>query len=301
MNAYLGEIAALLTAVMFSTSAAFFAVAGRQVGSLPLNRVRLLLAVGWLLLAHLLLQTPLPLNPALDRLFWLSLSGIIGLVIGDIFLFQAYILIGPRMAMLLMALSPAIAAVTAWVLMGETLHPRQIIGIALTLAGIAWVVSQRAPNIDPSPGAARHDRLGLLSGLGAAAGQAIGLVTARLGLYGDFPALSGTLIRMLAATLVLWGITLVTRQAGPTIQAFRRQPKALGTALGGAFFGPFLGVTLSLYAVQHTQVGVASTLNSLSPIMLLPISYFIFKERFGWQVVAGTLLAMLGVGLLFWE
>jgi len=70
-------------------------------------------------------------------------------------------------------------------------------------------------------------------------------------------------------------------------------------ALGGSFFGPFAGVTLSLYAVQHTAVGVASTLTSLAPIILLPMDYFLFKERFGWQAVAGTLLAMAGVVLLF--
>jgi drug/metabolite transporter (DMT)-like permease len=67
----------------------------------------------------------------------------------------------------------------------------------------------------------------------------------------------------------------------------------------GSIFGPFLGVTLSLYAVQNTAVGVASTLTALPPIILLPVGYFFFKERFGWHSVLGTVLAMIGVFLLF--
>lgn len=309
MNSYLGELAALATSLMFSISSTILAMVSKQVGPLALNRLRLVLAVGWLLLAHLLLRTPLPLHPGATRVLWLSISGVLGLVVGDLFLFQAYIYIGARLTMLLMALSPALAALAAWLMTGETLQLIQIAGIALTLAGIIWVVRQRqqpgsptatAP-VSPTPATdnRRHYLYGVLCGLAAACGQALGLVTARLGLTGDFSALSGTLIRMLAAMLALWAVTLVTGQAGPTVRLFARYPRAVRMALGGSFFGPFAGVTLSLYAVQHTAVGVASTLTSLAPIILLPMDYFLFKERFGWQAVAGTLLAMAGVVLLF--
>ena len=63
--------------------------------------------------------------------------------------------------------------------------------------------------------------------------------------------------------------------------------------------GPVLGVSLSLFALQHTSVGVASTLIALPPIFLIPIEYHFFKERFGWGAIAGTILAMIGVGILF--
>jgi len=113
---------------------------------------------------------------------------------------------------------------------------------------------------------------GILFGLGAATGQAVGLILAKKGLGGDFPALSGNVIRMLAAGTTLWVIT----------------------------FFPFLGVWLSLIAIQLTHIGVASTLMALPPIFLLPISYFVFKERLGWAAVAGTIVAMMGVAILFW-
>jgi len=55
-----------------------------------------------------------------------------------------------------------------------------------------------------------------------------------------------------------------------------------------------------LFAIQNTNIGIASTIIALPPIFLLPVSYFIFKEKISWQAVAGTLTAITGVGLLFW-
>jgi drug/metabolite transporter (DMT)-like permease len=110
---------------------------------------------------------------------------------------------------------------------------------------------------------------------------------------------AGTLIRMFAAVATLWVFALFQRQVGATVTAVRRKPASLCWIAFGALFGPVLGVSSSLLAVQYTEIGVASTLMALPPIIMLPISYFIFKERFGWQAVAGTLVAMAGVALLF--
>ena len=299
MTAQLGELAALTTAVLFSFSSSFFTLAGRRIGPMMLNRLRLVLTVGWLLLAHAVLRLPLPFQAGSERWFWLGLSGIVGLVLGDAFLFQAFISIGPRLTMLLMALAPALASLAAWVFLGEALSGMQILGILLTLAGIGWVVQERIGPTQTIPGDRSQYLRGLLYGLGAAAGQAGGLVLAKPGTGGDFPAASATLIRMISAAVVLWLYTLLRGQAGETVRKIAAQPPVLRMALAGSFIGPFLGVTLTMYAIQHTQVGIASTLSSLTPIFLLPIGYFFFKEKFGWQAIAGTLLSMVGVALLF--
>jgi len=296
---YIGELAALATALLFAFTSVFFTLAGRQVGSMVVNRARLLVALGFLLLAHLLFRIPLPLHAGYERWFWLGISGIVGLALGDLFLFQAFIMIGPRLSMLLMALAPVLAALLAWLFLGETLSSTQVLGIFITLAGIAWVIAERRNN-DQGDG---HDRryylTGILFGLGAATGQALGLILAKKGLAGDFPALSATLIRMVAAAATLWIFTFLQRQATITLQRLNEHRQALGLIVFGAFFGPFLGVTFSLISIQHTAVGIASTLIALTPVFLLPISYFLFKERFGWQAIAGTLLAMVGGALLF--
>ena len=140
---------------------------------------------------------------------------------------------------------------------------------------------------------------GIAFGLAGATGQALGLIFAKKGLAGEYPALSGTLIRMFTAVIVLWGFTFLRGQARATIRQLDTHHRATLYILGGAFTGPFLGVTASLIAIQNTEIGIASTLMALPPIFLLPISHFVFNERFGWQAIAGTLVAVTGVALLF--
>ena len=299
MNNYLGQFAALGTALLLSCSSTFFTLASRRIGALTLNRLRLVFAVLWLLAAHAVLGLALPFQAGKERWFWLGLSGIFGLVLGDAFLFQAMIWIGARLTMLMMALAPALAAILAWIFRGDALSGWQVLGMLLTLAGIGWVIQERNGRSQASPADQRQYWRGILYGLGAAIGQAGGLVLAKPGLAGGFPAPSATLIRMFTAGTVLWGYALLRGQARQSLQKIAAQPPAFWQTLVGAFFGPFLGVTLSLFAIQRTEVGVASTLGSLTPIFLLPIGYFFFKERFGWPAVVGTLLAMAGVALLF--
>jgi drug/metabolite transporter (DMT)-like permease len=263
------------------------------------NRLRLLLATLFLIVAHFLLKMPLPWLAGSQRWFWLGLSGIVGLVIGDALLFEAFIRVGPRLSMLMMSLAPILSTLLAWLFLGERLTPLQLLAIFITVFGIAWVVQDRNGQAKEDRAGQRMALSGLLLGLGAAAGQAVGLVLAKEGLAGDFSPLSGTFMRMLAAATVLWAITLLRRQASTTLQKLSSRPGAALWILGGSFTGPFLGVTLSLVAVQRTEVGIASTLMALPPVILLPVGYFVFKERFGWPAILGTLVALAGVGMLF--
>lgn len=301
---FIGELAAVGTSLCFSFGSTFFTMSGRVFGSIILNRGRLVVAVVLVMLMHLLFYGELiPMNAGIDRWAWMSISGIVGLVLGDTFLLQAFVLIGPRLSMLMMALAPVLGVVLAWVFLGETLALKEIIGIAVTLAGIFVVIGERradASNTDAAKtGDSRSYIIGLLCGLGGAAGQAGGLVLSRFGLVGDFPALSGSLIRLIAAMIVVWLIALFNRQAVTTYRALRQNPRAFMLVVGGTVLGPVLGVWLSLIAVQNTSVGVASTLSSLMPIFLIPISYFMFKERVTVQGIIGTVIAFVGMVLLF--
>jgi drug/metabolite transporter (DMT)-like permease len=200
--------------------------------------------------------------------------------------------------MLMMSLSPILTALLAWVFLGEHLTMIQLLGISITLAGIIWVVLERNNN-QSEPANHRHYRLGLAAGLGAAVCQSVGLILAHQGMAGDFPVFSGNFIRMSAAAVTLWSVTVLQGQTRSTIRTLEAHPKAVGFAFLGAVTGPFLGVSLSLLAIQHTDVGVASTLMALPPVLLLPVSYFLYKERIGWQAITGTILAMAGIALLF--
>jgi drug/metabolite transporter (DMT)-like permease len=299
LTATWGELAALMTAVCWSTTAVFFTFAGHRVGSVIVNRTRLIMALLLISLTHWILMGSLyPATAGSERWLWLGLSGVIGLALGDAFLFQSYLWVGPRLGMLMMSLAPVIAALLAFAFLGEQLSLLQWSGIIVTLAGIALVVLEGNRGAQMAP-ERRDYRRGILFGVGAASGQAIGLVLAKQGLQGDFSALSGNWIRMASAVVALWGVTLLSGRAGPTLRKLADEPQALWPIFGGAVTGPFIGVWLSLIAVQLTQVGVASTLIALPPVFLLPIGAVVFKEKVGLGAVAGTVVAMAGVALLF--
>jgi len=88
-------------------------------------------------------------------------------------------------------------------------------------------------------------------------------------------------------------------KATSTFTDLRGKPRIVGLIALGALLGPVLGVSSSLLAIQHAEIGVASTLMALTPVIILPISYFVFKEKIGWQALLGTALAISGVAVLF--
>jgi drug/metabolite transporter (DMT)-like permease len=296
---FIGEIAALFTSFCWALSAIGFTFGGKLVSSQVVNRVRVTLAFMALLLINgLLYGQVIPFHAGGTRWFWLTLSGIVGLAIGDAFLFRCYQLVGPRIGLLLLSLAPVFGTAIAWLAFGETLTPLQFAGILIALGGIGWVVLTR-PALQAGEEHVKLSARGVLFGILAALGQAGGLVLSKQGMAGDFPPFAGTLIRMTAAILFLWVMAFFQKQVGSTFTAVREHPAALGWVAFGALFGPVIGVSASLLAVQHAEIGVASTLMALPPIFMLPVSYFVFKERFGWQATAGTLLAIAGVALLF--
>jgi drug/metabolite transporter (DMT)-like permease len=294
---FIGEIAALVTSFCWTMSAVGFSNATQQFGSQVTNRLRVVLAVVALILINTLLYAkPIPFDAGLSRWGWLTISGIIGLALGDAFLFSCYRHVGPRIGLLLLSLAPIFGAISAWLMFGETLTIMQILGIAVTLCGISWVVFARGEGSNESD----HDwRKGLLLGVLAAFCQATGLVLSKQGMADGFSPFAATLIRMIAAVTTLWIMALFQKQAGKTVRAVREHPLGLKWALFGSFFGPVFGVTASLFAIQHAEIGVASTLMALPPIVMLPISYFFYKEKLNWQAVVGTLVAIGGVALLF--
>jgi drug/metabolite transporter (DMT)-like permease len=221
---------------------------------------------------------------------------VIGLSLGDAFYFQSLVSLGPRLGSLLLSLAPIFGSFIAWVFFGETLTPLQIMGILLALSGIGWVVMSHEEPPDTPRGFTRR---GVFFGVLAGFGQATGLVLSKQGMFGEFSPFQANVIRMLAGAVVIWSLTFLQGSAGATFRLLSEKPRALGLLALGALVGPVLGVSSSLLAVQHTEIGVASTLMALPPVILLPVSYFALREKFGWQAVGGTFLAILGVAVLF--
>jgi drug/metabolite transporter (DMT)-like permease len=232
--------------------------------------------------------------------FWLTLSGIVGFVLGDLFLFRAFILIGARISMLIMALVPPITALIGWITLGEVLSGMEFLGMGITLLGIVLVISSKLDKNQSDPGHRLKMGsllLGSLLALGGAVGQAAGLVLSKKGMQ-DMNAFEATQIRIMAGVA---GFTLV-------ITFFKRWKHLLGAIRDmramkfmtlGSLTGPFLGVSFSLLAVQNTDTGVAATLMALTPVMIIPAAILLKIERIKYIEIIGAIISIAGVALFF--
>lgn len=290
-----GESAALLAAVCWSFTSLLFSYAVRRLGSFTLNLVRITLAaIALCLLAFVfdgsgwLRSTP-PRDLAI-----LALSGWIGLTLGDWAYFKSMHLIGPRLSTLMMAMAPPMTVALGLPFLGERPGVPALLGMALTIGGIAWVVLERAQSKTPRG----HRLQGITFGALGSLGQAVGLILSKQGMSGDISALSASSVRMAAATVAVWGLALATRRGRNFSPLHDHRTLQLAT-LGASILGPVTGIWLSLVAVRHTQAGIAATLMATVPVLILPLVIFVQKERVSPRAALGAVVAVAGVAVIF--
>lgn len=295
-NSHLGEFAALLTAFFWTITAISFESASRRVGSVAVNILRLIIGLIFLSVFNLIYRGfLLPVDASSENLIWLSLSGLIGFVFGDLFLFKSYTMIGSRFSMLMMTLVPPITAFFSWIIMDERMTLFHYLGMTLTFTGIAIAIFNRK-----APGEKFSLKLsprGILYALGGALGQALGLVLSKFGMK-DYDPFAATQIRVFAG---LFGfiilITILHRWSG--VLTAVRNSEAMKSLTLGAFFGPFLGVSFSLMAVKYTEAGIASTIMALVPVFILIPAVIMYKEKVTIPEMIGAIVSVAGVGLFF--
>jgi len=296
MGEYTGHIAALATAFCWTITALSFESAGRRVGSLPVNFIRLWIGFLFLGVYTLIVRGRfLPTDATGEAWIWLSVSGLVGFVLGDGLLFQSFVIIGARIAMLMMCAVPIFSAILGWIIMGETLNTFDVIGIGVTVSGIVLVVAYRPRHRTAGKISIRLS--GILFALGGAFGQAIGLVLSKYGMQ-SYDPFAATHIRIIAGMIGFIVLFVFIRAFKPVFEAFHSPPAVARITLG-SFFGPFLGVSFSLLAVQHTATGIASTIMSLVPVLIIPPAWLLFHERVCLREIVGAVIAVSGVAILF--
>lgn len=296
MENYIGELAALATAFCWTITASSFEVAGKKIGSQPLNIIRLVIGMLFLCIFTFISRgIAFPYDATYETWKWLLLSGLVGFVIGDLLLFEAFVRIGARISMLIYASVPPMSGFLAYVFLGETMNQKQIIGMVVTLLGIAIVILVKGD----SQGKVKfsHPVAGILLAFGGALGQASGYIIGKYGL-GEYDPFAATQIRIVAGIIGFAFIFTVRGKWRSVFEAFK-QTTAMKYLTLGSFFGPFLGVSLSLLAIQYTNPGVASTLMSITPVLLIPVAIFIRKEKVHLKEMIGALVAVSGVALIF--
>jgi drug/metabolite transporter (DMT)-like permease len=297
MNAPLGIACALFTAVCWALAPIAHAAAGRRIGAFATNLWRALAASILLVLTVLATHGTIPSGPA-GRM--IAFSGIVGVGVGDLLIYDAFVRLGPRRGVQLLALGPVFSFFLAWAWLHETVNPIAFAGAALVLAasGVAiWIERRAGAGTEPGEMTMR----GLASALGGAALLGFGAVLARQAWKLD-PAMDpigAATVRVGAATVMLWVIPLF---GGPG--AFRRliapmADKPLLIRIGiGTLFGPYLGMLTYVAAFRYLEAGLVSSLVALSPLVILPLAVYRHRARVGPATVAAALAAVAGVALI---
>lgn len=299
-QSHIGEFAALLTAIFWTFTALTFTSAGKIIGSLSVNIWRLIIGIAMLAIyCAIAYGSPIPTGISAKSWFWLSMSGFVGVFVCDLFLFKAFTLNGPRVSLLIMALAPPMAALLSWVVLGETLSPLGIIGIITTLSGISMVILMKKNSpTEKTSLALRYNPKGVLFAFIGAVGQAGGLVMSKIGLSSNTNPFFGTEIRLFAGIIGFALLITYLKRWKPVVLSVK-QPKAMGLLTIGALFGPFLGITLSLFAVQHANPGVVQTIISINPVLIIPFTIWFYKEKITLRELIGAVVAVVGVTLFF--
>lgn len=296
-----GEVFALITAVFWTFTALAFESASKRIGSLHLNIIRLCIGFIYLsIFTSFQRGYALPVDAGKEAWIWLSLSGLVGFVIGDYFLFKAFSIIGARISLVIMTLAPLVAAFLGFLMLGEVMSFKSIAGMLLTITGISLVILSR--DTDKSGSASKllkfhYPLRGLIFAFIGAVGQGAGIVLSKLGM-GGYNAFASTQIRIIAGIAGFALLFFVLRKWKALFVSLQNK-KAMTTAAIGSFFGPFLGVSFSLLAVQRTHAGIAQTIMSLTPVFILPVSVLLHKEKINLREVIGTVIAVSGTALFF--
>ncbi len=279
---YLGELISLGVAFSWTIAALASEIGSKRLGVFVMNVWRMALALLFsMLLMWLTLGQPYPVYAGHETWMWLLLSGVVGYFFGDWCLFNSYLTIGSRFGQLFMTLAPMFAALSAWVMLGQTLSWKALLAMAVTLTGIAISILGRSSGHKVS---LQLPTKGILYGIGAGMGQGIGLVLSKIGLdhyTSDVPA------QVLPAVVdyLPFGSNLIRCVAG--------------LACFAVFSGPFIGVGFSLMAVQYTAAGIASTIMAMTPILILLPSRWLFHQPITAKGVVGAVISCIGVSLFF--
>lgn len=293
---HLGEFAALLTAFFWTITSLSFESASHKIGSVAVNILRLVIGFAFLSVFTLIRRGfILPIDATCENWVWLSLSGLVGFVFGDLFLFKSYTMIGSRFSMLIMTLVPPITAFFSFLILGERLTLFHYLGMTLTFSGIAMAIFSR-----PGKGEKFSLKLspkGILYAFGGAVGQALGLVLSKFGMK-SYDPFAATQIRIIAGIFGYTILVTLLSRWGSVINATQNKSGMMLTSLG-ALFGPFLGVSFSLVAIKYTEAGIASTIMALVPVFIILPAIVLFKQKVTIPEILGAIVSVAGVALFF--
>ncbi len=307
---FYGELIALLTTLCWSLGIFPFTEAVKRLGAVSLNLYRLLLA--WVMVTIMLLFTGISFSeiitrPVFENFLWFGLSGIVGFSLGDFFGLSSFAMLGPKLASVYTTLSPGVSLFFGYLILRESINSIGVIGIALTIIGVIWLtLSKQDKRVAEERGFVR-DTKGIVFALLSAVCQGLGLVLSKYAMgfknQGlDIHPIHANWMRLMAAFFAAF---LFSSFSGKLIEiskpVFKNQNKGLKFMFLGTFFGPVLGVSLSLYTITILPVAVAQTIFALLPVIILPLNLVFYKEKITVTSIIACMISIAGVAVLIWR
>lgn len=287
----------------------------RVLGSIAFNRVRLTIVAAALLVATTLLggwQT-LDTGAALT----LALSGLLGIVVGDMALFWSLSRLGPRRNVVIYAANAPLTALLAYALLGEALGPWTVLGVALVTLGVMLAVALRSGSTHSWEAIQGNLLAGVSVCLLAAVGQAAGSIIAKPVMAAGADPIASAAVRVTTAALMFTAIGVLSTVRAGVREGARGSaavagagglggllvprgltPKLMLQIAGNGLLGVGLGMTLLLVGLAHGNAGVVATLSALSPVLILPMMWLLTGQRPSLGAWAGAAVAVAGVALI---
>ena len=234
----------------------------------------------------------------------LLLSGISGIAIASTTYFAAIFTIGPRITSLLFSLSAPFAVLMGYIALDETITLQQGLGVGLIMAGIVVAIglgrtqSAAEPPLNEQPAAVKISRpslFGIALGVITAFGQAGGSLLARPAMATGVEPFAAMSVRLSLAVLFFWLAQFIAARRN-TMPAFRWPD--LGFAATASFFGTALGMSLLMAALKDGNVGLVTTLSSMTPIVILPMVWLKSGKRPDVNAWIGAAMAIAGTAMI---
>lgn len=289
-------LASLLTAVFFSISILFAAESAKAAGPMLANIARLVLATVLLGIWSVTGGHGLG-GPALP---WFLLSGFIGYGLGDMSMFASLPRIGPRLAILLtQCLATPIAAAAEYLWLDTTVGWIDLLTASGILVGVALAL---APDNTSTPDR-RQFFIGILFGIGSAAGQALGAVVSRkanavaeaAGMHVDGGTAAFERIVMGTAVTLLTAAVLSKRAPAtnpPEAPVLARLRKGAPLIIGNSLAGPAFGVACYQIALLTTPSVIVLPIVATSPLVTMLFTFIFKGSRPGPRAILGGFLAV---------
>jgi drug/metabolite transporter (DMT)-like permease len=246
-------------------------------------------------------------GPSYHQYFYLGLSGIIGFSVGDYFTFNSFKLLGPKLSSLYTTIAPCSSLFFGMLLLNEQINWIGICGMMITIGGVIWLTLSKQDATEARSKGFERNLTGILHGIAGAICQGCGLVLSKMGFQktGEMENIA-TLHAVWIRLLFAFGAAMLAAFLSGNFMknskvVIRNENKGFKHMLAGTILGPVMGVSLALLAIQYLKVAEVQTIFALLPVFVLPLNYFVYKEKITLASILACFMAVAGVVVLIWR